>query len=80
MESGLRVIRTMRWGFNRKLDFMALECVPVNRFLTKAQFCHILEGRSMQFVYRAKQLAKRLVPGRLYEAMRGLVFDVRSRN
>jgi len=80
MESGLRVIRTMRWGYNQKPDLMALECVPVNRFLTKTEFCHILEGRNMQFVYRAKEVAKRLMPGRLYEALRGFVFDVRSRN
>jgi peptidoglycan/xylan/chitin deacetylase (PgdA/CDA1 family) len=80
MESGLRVIRTMRWGYNRRPDLSALECIPINHFLTESDFCHILKGRNMQVVYRAKQVAKRIMPGRIYETMRGFVFGLTGRN
>ncbi len=79
-ETGLRSIRTMRWGYNQEPALMSLECIPVNRFLKTTEFRQILEGRSLPGVYRAKQFAKRIVPGRVYETMRGLVFDVMGRN
>ena len=80
MERGLRVIRTMRWGQNRHPDFTALECIPVNRFLTESDFRHILKGRNMPLAYRAKQVVKRVVPGRTYETMRAFVFGLLGRN
>jgi hypothetical protein len=80
LENGVRVIRTMRWGYNRNTDLTALECIPTNRFLNERDFHHILRGRNMQMAYRAKQMTKRLVPSRIYEPIRTFVFGLLGRN
>jgi hypothetical protein len=80
VETGLRVIRTMHWGHNRRPDFTALECIPINHFLTESDFRGILKGRNFPLVYRAKQVAKRVVPGRVYETIRGVLFGLMGRN
>ena len=76
LRSGLRVIRTMRWGFNRRPDLAALETVPLNRHTSNRQFQNILEGRQSRLVYFGKQAAKALVPARAYERLRSWVFKV----
>ncbi len=73
-ESGLRVIRTMRWGFNRRPDLAALETVPLNHYITKRQFQKILVGRQPRLLYLGKQAAKALVSARTYERLRALAF------
>ncbi len=79
LETGLNVIRTMRWGFNRKLDFMSLEAVPINRHTTGRQFQKILEGKQPRLLYFGKQAAKALVPARIYERLRGWIFKLKRK-
>ena len=74
LRSGLRVIRTMRWGFNRRPDFAALETIPLNRHTRDREFQNILEGRQSRLLYWGKQAAKALVPARAYERLRGWIF------
>jgi peptidoglycan/xylan/chitin deacetylase (PgdA/CDA1 family) len=74
VESGLRVIRTMRWGFNQKLNLAALETVPLNRHTTERGFQQILAGRHPRFLYLGKQAAKALIPARAYERLRAIAF------
>jgi hypothetical protein len=65
----------MRWGYNQKPDFAALECVPVNRHLTERKFRQVLEfRRGSAVLYATKQIAKRLLPGRTYNSLRDIVF------
>ncbi|MCU0783750.1 MAG: polysaccharide deacetylase family protein [Verrucomicrobia bacterium] len=80
LDSGLRVIRTMRWGFNRQPDLTALETVPLNRHTTDRQFQKILAGRQSRFLYLGKQAAKALVPARAYERLRALAFRAARTN
>jgi len=80
LESGFSVIRTMRWGCNRHLDLADVECVPINRFLTRSDFCRLLSGRNMRLAYQAKQVTKRLVPARVYGQLRSFVFGLTGRN
>jgi len=79
-ESQVKVIRTMRWGYNKAPDFLDLSCVPINRFFTETEFSQIVEGRNLQFKYRAKQIAKSLIPARMYEPIRAFFFDAARRN
>jgi len=74
LRSGLRVIRTMRWGFNRRPDFAALETIPLNRHTDDREFQNLLEGRQSRLLYLGKQAAKALVPARAYERLRGWLF------
>jgi len=80
LESGLRVIRTMRWGFNRKPDLTDLETVPLNRHTTDRGFQKILAGRQSRLLYRSKEVAKALVPALQYERLRALVFRTARTN
>lgn len=73
LHSGLRHIRTMRWGFNRQPDLAALETVPINRHTSDRQFQNILEGRQSRLVYFGKQAVKTLVPARAYERLRSWI-------
>jgi peptidoglycan/xylan/chitin deacetylase (PgdA/CDA1 family) len=73
LEAGFRVIRTMRWGFNRKPDLTNLEAVPLHRYMTDRQFHRILAGRQSGLIYRGKELVKPLVPIRAYERFRALM-------
>ena len=75
LESGIRVIRTMRWGYNQKPDFAALECVPINRHFTEGKFRQVLEfRRGSAMLYATKQIAKRMLPSRTYNSLRDIVF------
>src|SRR5208282_5965625 len=51
LECGVQVIRTMRWGYNRRCDLTELECIPVNRFFTEAQFDRVLRFRNQSLAY-----------------------------
>ncbi len=74
LDQGVRVIRTMRWGYNKQVDLTALETIPINHHTHDKKFLNILEQRHSQFLYTAKETLKRLVPLRSYERLRGLVF------
>lgn len=74
LEAGARVIRTMRWGYNRRLKPSAVECVPVNRFFTEKEFGRVLKFRNRSLDYALKQAAKKLIPGAAYERLRERVF------
>jgi peptidoglycan/xylan/chitin deacetylase (PgdA/CDA1 family) len=73
LETGVRVIRTMRWGYNRRVDLTALECIPVNRHSTEAEFTRVLEFRSQAVAYAAKQITRTVVPKSIYEPLRDMV-------
>src|SRR5438445_13656718 len=78
LETGARAIRTMRWGYNRRLDVAALECVPLNRHSTDVEFRRVLEFRSQAVGYAAKQIARKVVPKSFYEPLREMVSRVRG--
>lgn len=74
--AGMDYVRTMRWGYNDQILPMALECIPVNRHITPAQFQDILHRRratAMAFMYQTKETAKLLLPKRMYEHVRQFV-------
>ena len=74
LERGVKVIRTMHWGYNKKKDLAALDCVPINRFMSHAHFQQALHFQSMAVTYTLKQITKRLIPAPTYEALRDLLF------
>jgi peptidoglycan/xylan/chitin deacetylase (PgdA/CDA1 family) len=74
VESGVRLMRTMRWGYNKKLDLMALETLPINRHTNEKKFLGLLESRRVPLLYTGKEIVKRLVPLRTYEGLRRLLF------
>jgi peptidoglycan/xylan/chitin deacetylase (PgdA/CDA1 family) len=74
LESGIRVIRVMRWGYNPMLDLAALECIPVNRHYTDAEFRRVLEFRRRPALYAVKEITKKLIPSRSYESLRKGLF------
>jgi len=80
IETGMRVIRTMKWGYNPRPDFVSLDCIPVNRHLTEMEFTRLLEFRNMAMIYRGKQIAKKLMPSKLYETAREFLFGLVGRN
>jgi peptidoglycan/xylan/chitin deacetylase (PgdA/CDA1 family) len=74
LESGIRAIRTMRWGYNQKPDFAALECVPINRHFAEWKFRQVMEFRhDSAMLYATKQIAKRILPSRTYNSLRDIV-------
>lgn len=73
LESGLRVIRTMRWGYNQRLDLTRLETVSPNRFTTEAGFRRFLGCRGRRSAYFAKEFSKRILPERSYHWLRDCV-------
>lgn len=73
---GMEIIRTMKWGFNRKLDFSALETAPLNRHTTKSKFQKILQGKQPQLLYIGKQAAKAIIPLHAYERVRSWLFKL----
>jgi peptidoglycan/xylan/chitin deacetylase (PgdA/CDA1 family) len=80
---GLRAIRTMKWGLNAKLDLSALECIPLNRHVTRAQFSEILNGRGLgwlKFLYLSKQFVKAIVPSHAYERLRYALMKSRKQD
>jgi len=74
LERGVKVIRTMHWGYNKKKNLAALDCVPINRFMSHAHFQQALHFQSMALTYTLKQITKRLIPAPTYEALRDLLF------
>ena len=74
LEAGVRATRTMRWGYNRQPNLSALECIPVNRYLGESEFGRILKFERKNYLYAAKQVAKKIVPLRFYEALRDFLF------
>lgn len=76
---GAQAIRTMRWGFNEKLDLTAMETIPVNRYTDDRIFRKIIEQRQSRFLYFAKETAKTLVPAHAYERLRGLLFRLKGK-
>ena len=77
LETGVRVIRTMRWGYNRHPNLTGLECIPLNRHSTEIEFRRILEFRSLALAYAAKQIARKLVPEKFYEPLRSSLARLR---
>ena len=74
LESGIRVIRTMRWGYNQVPDLAALQCIPVNRHFTDEEFRRVLEFRRRSALYAAKEITKKIIPSRAYQSLRAGVF------
>jgi peptidoglycan/xylan/chitin deacetylase (PgdA/CDA1 family) len=79
-DSGVRLMRTMRWGYNKKLDLMALETLPINRYTNEKKFLRLLESRRVPLLYTGKEIVKRLVPLRTYERLRRLLFKFSKSN
>jgi len=76
----LGVIRTMRWGFNRKPDLLALETIPLTRHTTARQFSKILQGKFSPLQYTGKEAIKALLPSRAYEIFRGALFKLSGKS
>jgi peptidoglycan/xylan/chitin deacetylase (PgdA/CDA1 family) len=74
LEFGVRVMRTMRWGYNQKLDLMDLETVPINRYVNDRKFLKRLEPRNQPILYAGKEALKRLIPLPAYERVRRALF------
>jgi peptidoglycan/xylan/chitin deacetylase (PgdA/CDA1 family) len=74
MDSGIKALRTMRWGRNLKLDLMALETLPLNHYTDRKKFISLLESDGTSLVYAGKEALKRLLPLRNYEQMRRWMF------
>lgn len=71
--NGFTTIRTMKWGDNRRVNPMNLEAIPVHTALSLEALERILRGRGLlglRLLYAAKELAKRLMPIKLYERCR----------
>lgn len=73
-ELGMRTLRTMRWGYNQKLDLMALETVPINHYTDEKKFQKLLKPHSASALYMGKEMLKRMIPLRNYERLRKLAF------
>ncbi|HZV34800.1 MAG TPA: polysaccharide deacetylase family protein [Verrucomicrobiae bacterium] len=73
-ELGIKTLRTMRWGYNQKLDVMALETVPINRYTDEKKFRKLLEPRGHSMLYAGKEMLKRVISLRNYERLRSLAF------
>jgi peptidoglycan/xylan/chitin deacetylase (PgdA/CDA1 family) len=74
-ETGVRVIRTTRWGYNQNPDLGALQCIQVTRHFTEAEFRRVLEFRRRSAVlYAVKEIIKKAVPSQTYESLRGMIF------
>jgi peptidoglycan/xylan/chitin deacetylase (PgdA/CDA1 family) len=74
LELGVQAIRTMRWGYNKKLDLTALETIPINRHTGDEKFLTILKSHNSSLLYAGKETLKRLIPLRGYELLRNLLF------
>jgi peptidoglycan/xylan/chitin deacetylase (PgdA/CDA1 family) len=75
-ELGVRVMRTMRWGYNEKPDLMALETIPINHYVTERKFLKVLTSRNKPLLYAGKEALKRLIPLPAYERLRKLLFKL----
>lgn len=79
-ELGVKVLRTMRWGYNQKMDLMALETVPINRYTDENKFHKLLEPRRAAALYAGKEILKRMIPLRNYERLRSIAFKLWKSN
>jgi peptidoglycan/xylan/chitin deacetylase (PgdA/CDA1 family) len=73
LANGMRMIRTMRWGYNDRLKLASLECIPLNRHIGPRQFNDVLDRRGvvqLAVLYRIKEVAKWVLPSRLYMEVR----------
>ena len=70
MDAGVKVIRTMQWGYNKNPDLTSLCCVPVNRYTTEREFRDVLDFRSRALTYALKEAVKRLLPTSVYVSLR----------
>ena len=75
LESGIRVIRVMRWGYNQVPDLAALQCIPLNRHFTDEEFRRVLEFRRQSALYAAKEITKKVIPSRTYQSLRAGMFS-----
>ncbi len=79
---GLRWLRGMRWGLNRRLDPMDIECIPVNRHVDPERFARLIDGRGLAWLrtaYFAKELLKRIMPLSVYTQLRRRLRPVATR-
>jgi peptidoglycan/xylan/chitin deacetylase (PgdA/CDA1 family) len=67
---GVKLIRTMHWGYNRHLDLLNLQCIPINSRTSEKQFRNIMQFRNVSLGYALKQTAKSMLPGALYQKLR----------
>jgi peptidoglycan/xylan/chitin deacetylase (PgdA/CDA1 family) len=74
VEQGVRIIRSMRWGYNQKPDLLDMETVPINRYTNEKKFLRIMESRNPRMLYAGKEALKRLIPLRFYQMIRRLAF------
>jgi peptidoglycan/xylan/chitin deacetylase (PgdA/CDA1 family) len=78
LECGIKAVRTMHWGYNKKLDLMNLQCAPINSRTTEKNFNDMLQGRSKNLTYGMKQALKTILPMALYQRMRDRFYGQRS--
>lgn len=77
---GVEAIRTMRWGYNQKVELTALETIPINRYTDEEKFQRLLAARQTRSLYFGKQAMKSLIPARAYETLRNLAFKISGRS
>jgi peptidoglycan/xylan/chitin deacetylase (PgdA/CDA1 family) len=70
VESGVKAIRTMRWGYNKNVQLENLQCAPINSRTTDKKFDEILRCRGMNLTYGLKETLKAILPMSLYQRMR----------
>jgi peptidoglycan/xylan/chitin deacetylase (PgdA/CDA1 family) len=70
----VRLIRTMHWGYNRHLDLLNVQCIPINSRTSEKQFRNMMQFRSVSLGYTLKQTAKSVLPGALYQKLRDKLY------
>jgi peptidoglycan/xylan/chitin deacetylase (PgdA/CDA1 family) len=75
---GVQLLRTMRWGYNQKMDLLGLETIPINHYTGDEQFIKLLVPRGRSLLYTTKETLKKLLPLRGYEELRRLAFKLRK--
>jgi len=61
LANGMRIIRTMQWGYNDSLELTSLQCIPLNRHIGGPQFNDVLDRRRatrLAAMYRMKEFVK----------------------
>lgn len=71
--TGIRAIRTMRWGLNHEPDPLALETIPASRDFEPSQLLNILRSGRFGRGYRTKEFIKGTLPEFLYNQVRQTV-------
>ncbi len=75
---GFKIIRTMKWGYNKRIDLTALETIPVNRTMTEKKFQKILEFKNNGWLYAGKEGLKTILPMQGYVRLRNAVLRGKS--